>query len=115
MPETCPHCGAKLPMVVDVFCPECRKDLSEPPATWRGPPPPAETTGTTPLRVMWFEFLAGVCLVAAVVKACQGDRDEATRIALISAPFWLALAAWTYWSPFRRHRVEGTSKVRKTQ
>ena len=31
MPNTCPHCGFRLPIVVDAYCPECREDLSEPP------------------------------------------------------------------------------------
>jgi hypothetical protein len=31
MPETCQHCGATLPTVVDAFCPECRRPLDEPP------------------------------------------------------------------------------------
>jgi hypothetical protein len=33
MPDTCPHCGFRLPMVVDAYCPECREDLSEQPET----------------------------------------------------------------------------------
>ena len=28
--DACPHCGVKLPAVVDAFCPECRESLSEP-------------------------------------------------------------------------------------
>ena len=24
----CPHCGVKLPRVVDAFCPDCREELS---------------------------------------------------------------------------------------
>lgn len=28
MAQSCPHCGVKLPAVVDAFCPECRADLS---------------------------------------------------------------------------------------
>ncbi|MDY3562222.1 hypothetical protein R5W23_003684 [Gemmata sp. JC673] len=30
MSDTCPHCGAKLPYVIDAFCPECRESLAEP-------------------------------------------------------------------------------------
>jgi hypothetical protein len=29
--ETCPHCGKRLPIVVDAFCPDCRGRLDEPP------------------------------------------------------------------------------------
>ena len=32
MPQSCPHCGMDLPLVVDAFCPECREDLSERPS-----------------------------------------------------------------------------------
>ncbi len=38
MSNTCQHCGAKLPRVVDAFCPDCRGRLDEPAAR---PAPPA--------------------------------------------------------------------------
>jgi hypothetical protein len=28
----CPHCGERLPMAVDAFCPSCGNALDEPPA-----------------------------------------------------------------------------------
>jgi hypothetical protein len=29
--DTCPHCGTRLPVSVDAFCPDCRQPLGEPP------------------------------------------------------------------------------------
>ena len=31
--DRCPHCGTKLPVLRDAFCPECRNDLADPPAS----------------------------------------------------------------------------------
>ena len=31
MDQYCPHCGEKLPFIVDAFCPQCREDLSADP------------------------------------------------------------------------------------
>lgn len=33
----CPHCGDKLPIVLDAFCGTCGEELDEPPATPRTP------------------------------------------------------------------------------
>jgi hypothetical protein len=32
MHAQCPHCGTRLPVVADAFCPECRRPLGETPA-----------------------------------------------------------------------------------
>jgi predicted amidophosphoribosyltransferase len=35
--ECCPHCGSKLPLVVDAFCGTCGESLDEPPEEDRSP------------------------------------------------------------------------------
>jgi hypothetical protein len=39
MGDTCPHCGTRLPLLRDAFCPDCRQSLEQESPTPDGAPP----------------------------------------------------------------------------
>src|SRR6516162_10246187 len=95
MPDTCPHCGTRLPAVVDAFCPECREDLSAPPARAAAPQPAhAENMERNwgRYQLLGFLLLALLCGVIGLVNALRGDQDEALRVGFGSVSFWLLCA-----------------------
>jgi len=98
MPEVCPHCGERLPFVVDAFCPECRERLDDPPFPAREAPSaeaakPPDRIIPSPWRAVWCAFLACVWLIAAVRVAI--DRDwTAAALGAIGAIVLFCVAAW---------------------
>src|SRR5438876_4872548 len=54
MGHVCPHCNAWLPVVVDCFCPECRKTLSDPPTQNRSTAAHVSATNQQPSPVIWY-------------------------------------------------------------
>ena len=72
--DACPHCRAKLPDIVDAFCPECREDLNEPPRV--GNEAAEVATATAPENAPDVSYLGVVLLFAGA--AC-----------VITAPFML--------------------------
>jgi hypothetical protein len=101
VPDNCPHCGTRLPAVVDAYCSECRGDLSAP-GVPQGEAPPAHagaiggSSGTGTTSPWLFLFLALVCAAVGSLKAVQGDRDEALSVGFGATAFWLWCAAATH-------------------
>ena len=126
MPDACPHCGIRLPVVVDALCPECRRDLSETPGPVGDAPSPtgddrwAGRSGLErwwhglPSWTVWYGFLGLVVFSGAVIAAVTGEKERATQYA-IAAAAWAAFAAWAYWNPFGRQRIDGKSREQKSQ
>lgn len=97
----CPHCGFRLPAVVDAFCPECREPLDERPTTPLAPP----ISGLLEVRPRtvkkaggsMFVFLLSawglLCLLVALFALFAGDLVGAGVRALIGVSFLLA-AGW---------------------
>ncbi len=72
MPDTCPHCGSRLPNVVDAFCPECRKPLRE------APPPLADTARGDGFGLGLLAILAGsAAMVVGLVALLRGNLADA--------------------------------------
>ncbi|MBY0457412.1 MAG: hypothetical protein K2V38_08755 [Gemmataceae bacterium] len=69
MVNTCQHCGAKLPRVVDAFCPECRGALDEAPARPASPvagTPTGAAGGAEPPAAGTRNWLVGAAIGGAV-------------------------------------------------
>jgi hypothetical protein len=85
MAGTCPHCGTKLPAMVDAFCPECRNDLGEAPSS----EPPARGPSATRRVVaelfdVWHLVKIGILLVVvllfAVLELMDGKPSPAITL-----------------------------------
>src|SRR5947207_3094587 len=91
--ETCPHCGVRLPHVVDAFCPDCFAALDEMPArsaAARKSEAPAEGSalgGLTGLLPMLSGF--GVVFVG-VAAAMRGQWGEAVYMGSVGMVLILA-------------------------
>src|SRR5436305_1719775 len=76
MPDACPHCGRPLPVVVDAFCPDCRRPLDEPPRVVGVPGPSGPGRARSLLGLL---VAAGGLfgMFAAVSAAVQGRVADA--------------------------------------
>ena len=100
MPEVCPHCGERLPIVVDAFCPECREPLDEPPAQPRAATPadaeaprPADRVVPSPVRAAWCAFVACAWFIGAARLAITREWTAAA----IGAGGGIVLLCVAYW------------------
>ena len=81
---SCPHCGTRLPAVVDAFCPECRNDLDEAPA-------PEQPAFTRPARrgivgnafEAWHWVQLGAVLIGLVLLAVAELMDGKPTLAFV--------------------------------
>ena len=70
MNRTCPHCGNQLPYVVDVFCPQCGENLTDPPSTDSSDIPDARQQRANQMdadRGPMFYILTGLGLLIFVI------------------------------------------------
>ena len=71
MNKTCPHCDSQLPYVVDVFCPQCGENLTDPPSTDSSDIPDARQQHANQMdadRGPMLYILAGLGLLSFVIK-----------------------------------------------
>jgi hypothetical protein len=126
----CPYCGAKLPLVVDAFCPECRGELSAPPtglAPSAGGQPP-EPVAAQPLGLPLGRILGGIGALAGVANgvASLGAADgvaerglifmagylfgSAAAMGLIGLAFGLAFGLYIRLIGRRKNQPQGSGK-----
>ena len=82
--STCPHCGERLPSVVDAFCPDCFTALDEPSAKEKAAfglteePTKEEPANAWQIITAMRLMLVGVCvLFAGALAAARGHWAEA--------------------------------------
>src|SRR5947209_7589118 len=117
MPDVCPHCGERLPILVDAFCPACCEDLSVSPDTVS----PAGDGGiranlakqllAAPQAAVAFAVFGVFAAVRAALAAVEQDWEEVALYTLAAMTF-AVLASRRFWNP---SRVQGQSRERKAQ
>jgi hypothetical protein len=105
VPDTCPHCGFRLPAVVDAFCPECREPLDEPPEQ----PALARDTSQRPAKPIG--TVTAVCLIlgglAGVVAGFLVGRNSFDRVAVwVPSLFAIVVGVWALGASARKPDAE---------
>ncbi|MDB5388667.1 MAG: hypothetical protein JWM11_4313 [Planctomycetaceae bacterium] len=109
----CPHCQAKLPFILDAFCPECRERLDEPPvsAGLAGALPEEGTKGSPSSGTRELVIVIGLIGFASVVIRALKTGDWADvlytgglGLALILIFGWCARASKAERAIHNRHR-----------
>ncbi|MCI0458363.1 MAG: hypothetical protein L0Z62_15470 [Gemmataceae bacterium] len=94
--EKCPHCGTRLPLVVDAFCPECFSPLEEQ-QFQPGGSPAADGGSPAERRAAWVTLLimlgGAAGLFAAVLAATRGSWADAVYTGAGSIVLMI-LAVW---------------------
>src|SRR5262245_28550430 len=83
MSESCPHCGAHLPVASDGYCSQCGQALDEstssPSAPERGRAGPAARVPA--LRYLgWFLLIAGLIGAATNPPKMRGEIEDAVNL-----------------------------------
>src|SRR5947209_3172200 len=89
MSEHCPHCEAKLPLVVDAFCPECGNRVDEPPAAGKVLEERIKDIDHGPTlqlsRAWYLAFLGSLMLVITIVGIIRGEFESAIYTGSVGA------------------------------
>jgi hypothetical protein len=94
MAETCPHCGIKLPAMVDAFCPECRNDLAEAPSQETSAlARPAARNPLVEAAEWWHTVKAGAVTLGTVVAVAVEYPSVAIAVGASVAAIVVAEAA----------------------
>jgi hypothetical protein len=95
MINTCPHCGARLSVASDPFCPECREALDEVPAA-PSTPEQRRAWQLTKAKILrysgWFLLIAGLIAARNVGGAPEAAVDLTmiiVGVSLIGLSYWL--------------------------
>ncbi len=99
--DTCPHCGAKLPPLVDAFCPDCFAALDEPTAKEKAAfglkDAPGNTRHTiTPVRLI---LVGAFALFVSFRTVIQGRWAEAMYTLGVAIAFFAFGVWWSARSP----------------
>ena len=94
--ETCPHCGKRLPLVVDAFCPECWERLDEIPVTGENAEGQGDNRRPSKAGVSIGPFLmmGGLALLFVAVLAFSRRNWPDALNSAITAIVLLAFGTW---------------------
>jgi len=110
----CPHCGATLLSASDAFCPECRRDLDEPPDAPRAPEQVRAERSAGTIRVLRFfgilAILAGLSMAGTMRRGLVEDIVDLGFVivgaGLLGVSYWLAHTTKTAGRPDRPQQPE---------
>jgi hypothetical protein len=103
--HNCPHCGERLPPVVDAYCPDCRESLTEPaPSAPSEPPPttPEPAERGMPSLALKLLFWGVCCFGAGVIALTRVEVVEGLAFLLGGVLLFGTGLAWMDTNPGQR-------------